>query len=523
MDNRNYLEGIYKDFFNSKDISLEEKKDTNIDITAINKEIDELYLDNDSKILIKKIIQYMQKYNNKEEDNYINFNISINSKDSALIDSIVKILSEALSAYQYANNSNSSSLSLYKLDKLEDLDEYYKAGIVVIKDFKALDMRDDNYKNKFIYLLKEKMNLHNMTIIADEEYLLEQFYLLDNSLKEDYGQFNLKMSAISANDIYLKVVEKLPKEVNDKNKIKLLDYIVSTYKDNSNDYSTYIDKLCKYIAFNDNIPEVEKMKSTKEIFKDLNDLVGLTKVKKTLYELVDLITLKKKTNEDLKISNINLHMVFLGNPGTGKTTVARMICGILFDLGYIKENKLIEVSPKDLVGEYVGQTGPKTMAVVNRAMGGVLFIDEAYTLGDNSNGNSYNAEAIATLIKAMEDYRDKLVVIFAGYTHEMQAFLNANSGIVSRIGYTLEFEDYTNKELREIFIKMLTKAGFNIEDEALKKFDEIIIENRNTKNFGNARFVRNTFEKTILKHAANTKSNKDIKILKTITKEDIAY
>jgi Holliday junction resolvasome RuvABC ATP-dependent DNA helicase subunit len=105
----------------------------------------------------------------------------------------------------------------------------------------------------------------------------------------------------------------------------------------------------------------------------------------------------------------------------------------------------------------------------------------------------------------------------------MQAFLNANSGIVSRIGYTLEFEDYTNKELREIFIKMLTKAGFNIEDEALKKFDEIIIENRNTKNFGNARFVRNTFEKTILKHAANTKSNKDIKILKTITKEDIAY
>ena len=133
-------------------------------------------------------------------------------------------------------------------------------------------------------------------------------------------------------------------------------------------------------------------------------------------------------------------MVFLGNPGTGKTTVARIIASILYNLKYIKTNNLIEVSAKDLVAEYVGQTAPKTNAVVEKALDGVLFIDEAYTLAVK-NDNSYNAEAIATLIQAMENYRDRLVVIFAGYTKEMQAFLNSNSGIKSRIGYTLEFDD----------------------------------------------------------------------------------
>ena len=213
-------------------------------------------------------------------------------------------------------------------------------------------------------------------------------------------------------------------------------------------------------------------------------------------------------------------MVFLGNPGTGKTTVARIIAGILYNLKYIKRDKLIEVSSKDLVAEYVGQTAPKTNSVIESALGGVLFIDEAYSLATTEQ-NSYNAEAIATLIQAMENHRDDLVVIFAGYTKEMQSFLDSNSGIVSRIGYTLEFEDYTNEELIQIFKNMMTKSGFVVEDKAIEKVNSIIDEYRNTKNFGNARFIRNLYEKTIIKHASNTKDKKSKKILTTITENDI--
>ena len=247
--------------------------------------------------------------------------------------------------------------------------------------------------------------------------------------------------------------------------------------------------------------------------------MGLEKVKKVLHELVDVISLKEKAS-DLKIKDINLHMVFLGNPGTGKTTIARMISEILYNLNYVKENKLIEVSSKDLVAEYVGQTAPKTMSVIEKAMNGVLFIDEAYTLADRGD-NSYNGEAIATLIQAMENYRDKLVVIFAGYTKEMQAFLNSNSGITSRIGYTLHFDDYTTDELIKIFLGMTKKAGFEVEEDAIDYLREIINKYHNMKNFGNARFIRNIYEKTVVRHASNVKSKKQKKILKTITKEDI--
>lgn len=213
-------------------------------------------------------------------------------------------------------------------------------------------------------------------------------------------------------------------------------------------------------------------------------------------------------------------MLFLGNPGTGKTTVARMLSNILYNLGYIRQNKLIEVSSKDLVAEYVGQTAPKTMEVINRALGGILFIDEAYALEDDKT-SSYNKEAIATLIKAMEDYRDDLVVIFAGYTKEMQGFINSNSGIASRIGYTFIFEDYTNEELKQIFKQMMEKKGLKVTKEVLEKLDNIINQERINVNFGNARFIRNVVEKTIINHATNTKNIKDKKVLRTITLKDI--
>ena len=264
---------------------------------------------------------------------------------------------------------------------------------------------------------------------------------------------------------------------------------------------------------------IKETKSIEDVFKELDSLVGLSKVKKALHELVDLMSLKNKTDK-LSIGNVNMHMVFLGNPGTGKTTIARLIADIMYNLGYIKENKLIEVSSKDLIAEYVGQTAIKTNSVIEKSLNGVLFIDEAYTLA--SNNNSYNDEAIATLIQAMENFRDKLIVIFAGYTKEMQSFLDSNSGIVSRIGYTLEFDDYTTDELIKIFINFMSKSGFVVEDNAIEYLRKIIDTNRTMKNFGNARFIRNIYEKTIIKHASRVKNNKQNKILTTIIKDDIS-
>ena len=201
-----------------------------------------------------------------------------------------------------------------------------------------------------------------------------------------------------------------------------------------------------------------------------------------------------------------------------------MIAGILYNLNYIDQNKCIEVSAKDLIGQYVGQTAPKTISVIEKALGGVLFIDEAYSLASKpgSSGNSFNEECIATLIQAMENYRDNLVLIFAGYNKEMDAFLKSNSGIVSRIGYTMQFNDYTLDELIEILKSMFKKAGFFIDEDAIQVATEIIEEYRTSESFGNARFIRNLYEKAIIKHAANTANTTSKKALKTITAQDFS-
>ena len=522
MNKKDYFKDIYTDFFGVEslpkiEVKKEEKVGPQDKMASLFSKINTLNVKDESKDLLKKIIEYMRKYHEKTESNYIPFRLILNVNNKTLLDEIITILHDASTYFEYLENDELSYISLYKVDKIDN----FNAGFITIGDLSGINIEEDKNIKKFIYDLESYLKENNkaITIIAGNEIELTNFFLGRETLKNNYFDFTIKSHNPDIQDIYNNVLEHV--SIDEDNQVKLLDYITNTYKSDT-DYVAYQNDLIKYISFNKEIPFLKRDLTTEEVFADLEELVGWKKVKKVLYELVDVIELKKKAGNNLNIKDINLHMVFLGNPGTGKTTIARLIANILYNLKYIKENKLVEVTVKDLVAEYVGQTAPKTMSVIEKSMNGVLFIDEAYALAAK-DGNSYNAEAIATLIQAMENYRDKLVVIFAGYTKEMQDFLNSNSGITSRIGYTLEFEDYTTKELVEIFKTFTDKAGFIVEEEALKYLEEIIDKYRHMKNFGNARFVRNIYEKTIVKHATNVKNKKQKRILKTITKEDISY
>ena len=514
--NKDYFKDIYKDFFGVETLKEENKKieESSQKMITLFDKINKLYIKDESKELLKKIIEYMRKYNEGIETNYIPFNILIEVNNKETKEELIYILETASINFNYIKNNNKKQISLINLEK----DINYDYGFITLTNLKGINNIDTQNQTKLFNNLEEFLEKEEKTttLVLGTKEEIGNFFLGRESIKNKYFNFNIIGTNPDIQDTYESILEST--NIEDNMKPNLLDYITKTYK--NDDYVEYRNNLIRYISFNKELPKIEEKKTLEEIFKDLNELVGLEKVKKVLYDLVDVINLKEKA-KDLTIKDMNLHMVFLGNPGTGKTTIARIISNILYNLGYIKENKLIEVSSKDLVGQYVGQTAPKTMDVINKSLNGVLFIDEAYSLAVKGE-NSYNAEAIATLIQAMENYRDKLVVIFAGYTSEMQDFLDSNSGIVSRIGYTLEFEDYKTEELIKIFNNFATKNGFVVSEEAIKYLEEVINENRNTKNFGNARFVRNIYEKTVIKHATNVKDKKQSKILKTITKEDIS-
>lgn len=235
----------------------------------------------------------------------------------------------------------------------------------------------------------------------------------------------------------------------------------------------------------------------------LQHLVGLEDVKEQVKSIINYVRAEKRREElGHQVNELALHMVFTGNPGTGKTTIARLLSKILKSIGVLKRGHMIEVTRDDLVGQYIGQTGPKTLEKIKEAYGGVMFIDEAYSLYSGSESD-FGYEAISTLIKEMEDNRDKLVVIMAGYPGEMEQMLSMNSGIRSRVAYTIDFPDYNSEELVEIFTMSATPQGFEISDQALSTLKKVFEEEYQTRDshFGNARMARSLFEKTKLQQS----------------------
>ena len=257
---------------------------------------------------------------------------------------------------------------------------------------------------------------------------------------------------------------------------------------------------------------VKKTKSTpKSSTSELDALVGLSSVKEEIKTLSNFITIQQKRKEQgLKSSSVSYHCVFTGNPGTGKTTVARIVAQIYKSLGILSRGHLVETDRAGLVAEYVGQTAVKTNKIIDSALDGVLFIDEAYSL--IGTGQDYGKEAIATLLKRMEDDRDRLVVILAGYSKEMQDFINTNPGLQSRFNRYIEFPDYSAEELLQIFEKNVEKFDYKLQNEAsvaMAEYFQNAIENKDA-NFGNARFVRNIFEKTLEKQANRLSTDPDL-------------
>ena len=245
-------------------------------------------------------------------------------------------------------------------------------------------------------------------------------------------------------------------------------------------------------------PAPLKRKSLEELLSELDALIGLERVKREIHRQVELLRVEKlRTDAGLKSPTITHHLVFTGNPGTGKTTVARLVSGIYAALELLSQGQLIEVDRSELVAGYLGQTAVKTAEVVATAVGGVLFIDEAYSL----TGDQYGTEAVDTLVKEMEDRRDDLVVIVAGYPAPMLAFVAANPGLASRFRTTIQFDDYTDDEMVEILTTLANDSDYELTTDAVAHFRELLTKTPRGSTFGNGRFSRNTLEAAIGAHA----------------------
>ena len=494
--------------------------------------VDNLPYSEKTKNEIYKILNYILNYRYNNDIPYVPINIVIYSDDKEAVEYVSYIIGSFMFFFGYIQLTTMNYYDEYLndiiLDKNKIKNLYYedgkpKRGLMLLHNFGNLLYAESKDRNLILNILTDQMEENNnkvCNVIYGEKIIIKQ--ILDNypKLAEKLINLELEIEDLKEEDVSKILIDKLGKKENLSTEIKekIENYVRSTYRQSDIKNLDYINKLYNQIILNSNsefssiektkikakdIPQIYDVRDIPTILKDLNSLVGLTTIKEQIKDLIYLLKFNKKAKID--ISKMNLHMVFTGNPGTGKTTVARLITDILYNLRYINKNKLVEITSRDLIAQYTGQTQEKTYNVIKSALGGVLFIDEAYSI---TMVAEYGEEAVATIIKMMEDYKDKLVIIFAGYEKEMDDFLKTNSGLESRVGYKIQFPDYTVEEMMKIYTKLLKKNKLKITEEAEQKLERVIKEASKVENFGNARYINNIFQKILIEHAKNVELNK---------------
>ena len=396
-----------------------------------------------------------------------------------LIDSLHQLVEKIYKFIRLNNAYGVAHQIRVKLNSVEDYNAALKTAKVkvnkILNKRYVVDIFSDGKEE-----LSEMFNClwNNIHILLKSEIFDKKFIFYDNGIKYD------------KDDFYKKLINDISSRYSSVNSTVLSD---DYFQKNS---ETELMKIYnQMIEFDDfgffNVDKDELLKPGEQEEK-LNALIGLNGIKESVKK-IKAYALSNKGSDAL-----NLHMCFYGNPGTGKTEVARIIAGILYENKILPSNQVIEVDRSDLVGEFVGTTAPKTMDVISRAMGGVLFIDEAYSLAPKDGNFDYGHEAVATLIKAMEDKRGKFCVILAGYKNQMQDMLSTNPGFKSRIQFELEFPNYSRDELQDITSLMLKNKNYTINDRALQKVLDISDVKRREPNFANAREIRNILDGVIM-------------------------
>ncbi len=403
-----------------------------------------------------------------------------------------------------------------KIFVITGLNEFTKAYSIVSKNYE-IERRQLEYCMKIL----NSFNSREFIILAGTKIEVDNFINLSDSLKFKFNDNKFVLDNMTIDEIYTCFKSNLPKDfkITKKEEKEFKDYLtfnLGVFPLKNKSLALYLANYMVSLNKFELPVNVSGIKQ-KNFMNELDTLIGMNDIKTEVKKLYNYVKYREALKEqEIDIPSANLHMLFTGNPGTGKTTVARIIASALFNIGVIKENKLIEVERKDLVAEYVGQTAVKTSQVIDKALGGVLFIDEAYSLSPECNQKDFGVEAIATIIKAMEDKKDDLIIIFAGYKNEMKRFVDSNPGIASRLGYTFHFEDYSEDELLEMFLNKMKTSNFIVKDECINPLKKLFQYFHNAKNLGNGRFVDKLFQ-IIIQNRANITEGE----LNVITKKSI--
>ena len=407
----------------------------------------------------------------------------------------------------------------YKYEKFEIDQLYVLTGVEEF--FKGVEKSSNiSYEKKCSHLIKllSELSERRYILILGNKDAKKKFFDLSGEIEFIFRNNVFEICNLKPEEMYEEFCKQtqFQEQLTPEFKEDFLEYISLNHDSQPIKNQQLIKYLVNYCDTQEKLVLPESRYKKQSIEEQLKDIIGLEQVKETIREFKDYVLFLQKAKAHGKgMPKTNFHMIYTGNPGTGKTTIARIMATMLYQLGVVKEDKLVEVERKDLVAQYIGQTAPKTAEVIRKAMGGVLFIDEAYSLSVAS-GNDYGKEAIATLIKAMEDHSNELVVIFAGYKKEMNDFLTINPGIASRIGYNFYFPDYSPEELAKIYVLSMEKIGFSVDDSLRPHILKVMEYFSSLENFGNGRFVKKYVQETLIQHAKLNPNNYD-----SIQKEDL--